>query len=66
LSPRRDPAQLADLAERYRDQIRTVALDVTDECAADRAIKAAIDAFGRLDVLINNTGYGDVDSIVTV
>src|SRR5260221_3961078 len=59
----RNPAQLADLAERYGDQVRTVALDVTDEQAANSAIKAASEAFGRLDVLINNAGYGNVGPI---
>src|SRR5258708_27346164 len=59
----RNPAQFADLPERYGDQVRTVALDVTDEQAANSAIKAASEAFGRLDVLVNNAGYGNVGSI---
>src|SRR5882724_12500510 len=59
----RNPAQLADLVESYGDQVRAVALDVTDARAAGNAIKAAVDAFGQLDVLVNNAGYGDVGSI---
>ncbi len=59
----RDPAQLADLAERYGDAVRTVALDVTDEAAAQRAVQSAAEAFGGIDVLVNNAGYGNVDSV---
>lgn len=59
----RNPEQLADLVERYGDQVRTVALDVTNEQAASHAVAAATRAFGRLDVLANNAGYGDVSPI---
>jgi NAD(P)-dependent dehydrogenase (short-subunit alcohol dehydrogenase family) len=59
----RDPAQLADLTDRYGDQVRTIALDVTDPAAARSAVRAAVDAFGALDVLVNNAGYADVGAI---
>src|SRR3979409_233462 len=59
----RNPQQLFDLVERYGDNVRAVALDVTDERAAIAAVQLAVDTFGRLDVLVNNAGYGTLAAI---
>src|SRR5260221_9244743 len=56
----RDPRRLNDLVEKYSDQIRTAPLDVADEQAALASVRVAVDAFGRLDVVVNNAGYGDI------
>src|SRR5205085_5346039 len=56
----RNPAQLQDLIARYGDQVRASALDVTSEQGAASAVAETVKAFGRLDVVANNAGYGDV------
>lgn len=56
----RDPRRLEDLVKKYNDQVRTAALNVADEDAARAAVQVAMDAYGRLDVVVNNAGYGDV------
>jgi NAD(P)-dependent dehydrogenase (short-subunit alcohol dehydrogenase family) len=56
----RDPRRLEDLVKKYGDRVRTTALDVADEDVAKAAVQVAMDAFGRLDVVVNNAGYGDV------
>ena len=55
----RDPRRLEDL-EKHGDQVRSASLDVADEDAAHAAVRVAVDAFGRLDVVVNNAGYGDI------
>src|ERR1700744_6578310 len=62
----RDPATLADLAGRYGGQVLPVALDVTDPVAAAAAVKAGTEAFGRIDVVVNNAGYANVASVEDV
>jgi NAD(P)-dependent dehydrogenase (short-subunit alcohol dehydrogenase family) len=49
---------LAPLVERYGNRIAAITLDVTDKAAVDAAIRQAHANFGRLDVVINNAGYG--------
>jgi NAD(P)-dependent dehydrogenase (short-subunit alcohol dehydrogenase family) len=56
----RDPRQLEDLVPKYGERVRTAPLDVADESAAHAAVRVAVDTFGRLDVVVNNAGYGDV------
>jgi NAD(P)-dependent dehydrogenase (short-subunit alcohol dehydrogenase family) len=54
----RDASTLAPLGERYGDSVLTLALDVQDQEADFAAVAKAHEAFGRLDVVVNNAGYG--------
>ena len=55
----RDPKAVADLVESAPDRAIAVPLDVTDPTQAAAAVDAAKQAFGRIDVLVNNAGYAD-------
>jgi NAD(P)-dependent dehydrogenase (short-subunit alcohol dehydrogenase family) len=54
----RDISTLDDLVEKYGDAILPIELDVTDRAADFAAVKKAHERFGRLDVVVNNAGYG--------
>jgi NAD(P)-dependent dehydrogenase (short-subunit alcohol dehydrogenase family) len=50
--------ELAPLVAQYGERVKPVTLEVRDEAAAEAAVRLAVDTFGRLDVLVNNAGYG--------
>jgi NAD(P)-dependent dehydrogenase (short-subunit alcohol dehydrogenase family) len=54
----RDKARVADLTEGAEDRALALDLDVTDAAQVTAAVQAAEARFGRLDVLVNNAGYG--------
>ncbi|MET0189039.1 MAG: SDR family NAD(P)-dependent oxidoreductase, partial [Pseudonocardia sediminis] len=54
----RDAATLDDLAEKYGERLLAVELDVTDRDGVFAAVARAHERFGRLDVIVNNAGYG--------
>lgn len=63
LATARRPETLADLRDRGGDRVRTAALDVTDAGQIDAAVKTALEAFGRIDVVVNNAGNGSVGAV---
>jgi NAD(P)-dependent dehydrogenase (short-subunit alcohol dehydrogenase family) len=54
----RDPMAVADIVARHEDRALGLALDVTDAPQIDKAVAAAQESFGQIDVLVNNAGYG--------
>ncbi len=54
----RNTDTLGDLADKYGEALLPIRLDVTDRDADFAAVKQAHDHFGRLDIVVNNAGYG--------
>ena len=59
----RDRAKVADLAQRAEDRVLALSLDVTKPGQIADTVRAAQETFGRIDVLVNNAGYGYQSSI---
>lgn len=54
----RNPESLRDLAQQFPETVRVCPLDVTRPDTASAAVALATEAFGGLDVLVNNAGHG--------
>jgi NAD(P)-dependent dehydrogenase (short-subunit alcohol dehydrogenase family) len=54
----RQPSALGDLAARFPETCRVLALDVTNSALVKSAVAQAAEFFSRLDVVVNNAGYG--------
>lgn len=59
----RDKARLSDIVQEGGERALALDLDVTNSAQIGQAVKAAEDRFGRIDVLVNNAGYGYQASI---
>ena len=59
----RDLDSLQALNEKYSENVLTLALNVNDKAAVGAALKQTHDHFGRLDVVINNAGYGQFGAV---
>jgi len=59
----RKPEQLTDLTEKYPETALALKLDVTSQADVDAAVQDALKRFVKIDVLVNNAGYGTVGAV---
>lgn len=59
----RNPGPLQDWKKEFGDRVLTLSLDVRDADQVRRAVAETLEAFGRIDVVVNNAGYGNIAAI---
>ena len=59
----RNVDKIKDIAEGYENTSLVLPLDVTDKAQISSAVAKAEETFGKIDVLVNNAGYGYFSSI---
>jgi NAD(P)-dependent dehydrogenase (short-subunit alcohol dehydrogenase family) len=56
----RDTGELEEHLAEHGDRMLAAQVNVTDAATIDAAVRAALERFGRIDVLVNNAGYGQL------